>query len=39
MIRTTFAATPRRPCVLLAKAAVVGGLVLVAGLLTGARRT
>ena len=34
MIRTTFAATPRRAHVLLAKAAVVGGLVLVAGLLS-----
>jgi ABC-2 type transport system permease protein len=33
MIRTTFAATPRRHRVLLAKAAVVGGLVLAAGLL------
>ena len=33
MIRTTFAATPRRHHVLLAKAVVVGGLVLVTGLL------
>jgi hypothetical protein len=33
MIRTTFAATPQRHRVLLAKAVVVGGLVLVAGLL------
>ena len=33
MIRTTFAATPRRHHVLLAKAVVVGGLVLVVGLL------
>jgi ABC-2 type transport system permease protein len=33
MIRTTFAATPRRHDVLLAKAAVIGGLGLAAGLL------
>jgi ABC-2 type transport system permease protein len=33
MIRTTFAATPRRHHVLLAKSAVIGGLVLAAGLL------
>jgi ABC-2 type transport system permease protein len=32
MIRTTFAALPRRGAVLVAKGAVVGGLVLVAGL-------
>jgi ABC-2 type transport system permease protein len=36
MLRTTFAATPRRHQVLLAKAAVVGGLVLIAGLLASA---
>jgi hypothetical protein len=36
MIRTTFAATPRRHRVLLAKAIVVGGLVLAAGLLASA---
>jgi ABC-2 type transport system permease protein len=34
MIRTTFTASPRRRAVLAAKAAVVGGLVLVVGLAT-----
>ena len=34
MIRTTFAATPRRHIVLAAKAAIVGGLVLAVGLVT-----
>jgi ABC-2 type transport system permease protein len=34
MIRATFAATPRRGHVLMAKALVIGGLVLVAGLLS-----
>lgn len=36
MIRTTFSANPRRRTVLLAKATIVGGLVLVLGLATSA---